>query len=304
MPNSGTTTVTISQKMIAAKANQRQPCSGSGCVFSPCHAPRRSVRLAQQQALHEDQWRGDRNDHDDDHGHEVVGRHAELVGELVEIGREHQHVLRVAQHQRQAEQFEAEEEHQHAGEQNRRQDHRQADIDRDLERIGAGNARGFLQIGAKPAQRGGAVKIDVRHMGEAGDHDQREQRIQIPRHEAEHVLGQSRKNADRADGDDVAEGDHHRRDENRDQQQGSRYRLPGTSVRTIKKASKAPSGTAIVTMPVQIDQRGPERLPEVVIGEDEGISRESRSSPSGRRTARSGSSGRRPATAASPRQSW
>ena len=35
MPNIGTTTVTHSQTMMAAKANQRQPCSRKACVFKP-----------------------------------------------------------------------------------------------------------------------------------------------------------------------------------------------------------------------------------------------------------------------------
>ena len=35
MPNSGTTTVTPSHRMIVAKANQRHLCSRSGWVFSP-----------------------------------------------------------------------------------------------------------------------------------------------------------------------------------------------------------------------------------------------------------------------------
>ncbi len=134
-----------------------------------------ALRLLQQLPLHEHERRRDRDDGHDHDRHELIGRHAELVGELVEIGREHQHVLRIAQHERQAEQLEAEEEHQHAGEQDRGQHHRQADVDRDPQRIGADRARRLLDVAAEPAQRRRGVEIDVRHMGEPGDRDQRGQ---------------------------------------------------------------------------------------------------------------------------------
>ena len=113
MPASGITTVTVNHSTMARKAGQRQRPSGNGAMFSPL--PRTddvALRVPQQAALQIDQRRRDGDDDDHDHGHQLVGRHAELVGELVEIGREHQHALRIAEHQRQAEQFEAEEEHQ------------------------------------------------------------------------------------------------------------------------------------------------------------------------------------------------
>ena len=158
------------QNTIAAKAGQRQRASLSGCGAQSLAAHRDvALRLPQQHALHEHERRGHRDDDDHDHRHELIGRHAELVGELEQVGREHQHALRIAEHQRQAEQLEAEEEHQHAGKQDGRQNHRQADVDRDLPRIGADDARGFLEIAAEAAQRRRGVEIDVRHMGEAGD---------------------------------------------------------------------------------------------------------------------------------------
>ena len=130
MPDSGTTTVTTNQQHDRDEAGQRQHAEPQRPGLQPLAAHRDiALRLPQQQPLHEDKRRGDGDDHHHDHGHELIGRHAELVGELVEIGREHQHALRIAEHQRQAEQFEAEEEHQHAGKQDRRQHHRQADVD-------------------------------------------------------------------------------------------------------------------------------------------------------------------------------
>ncbi len=179
-----------------------------------------ALRLLQQLPLHEHQRRGDRHDGHDDDRHELVGRHAELVGELVEIGRQHQHVLRIAQHQRQAEQFEAEEEDQHAREHDGGEHHRQADVDGDPQRMGAHRARRLFDVAAEPAQRGGRVEIDVRHMGEPGDRDQRWQRIEVPRHETEQALRECGKDADWTERHHVAEGQHDRRDENRNQDHG------------------------------------------------------------------------------------
>jgi hypothetical protein len=54
-----------------------------------------TLRLTQQQTLHENQRRGDGNDRNDDDSHQLVRRDAELVGELVEVCGQDEHVLRV-----------------------------------------------------------------------------------------------------------------------------------------------------------------------------------------------------------------
>ena len=59
----------------------------------------------------------------------------------------------------------------------------------------------------------------MRDMGEPRDHDQRQQRIEIPRHKADEVLGKRREDPDRTDCHDITERDHHRRDEDRNQYQ-------------------------------------------------------------------------------------
>ena len=58
---------------------------------------------------------------------------------------------------------------------------------------------------------------------------------------------------------------------------GSSHSRPGTSVRTIRNASTAPSGTAITVMPDGDQQRGAERRPEIRIAEDEGVGAETQS---------------------------
>ena len=177
-----------------AKAGQRQRAEPERRLLEPLAAHRDvALRLAQQPPLQEHERRRHGDDRHHHHRHQLIGRHAELVGELVEVGREHQQALRVAEHERQAEQFEAEEEHQHAGEQDRRQHHRQAHVDRDLQRVGAGDARGLLEVGAEPAQRRRRVEVDVRHVGQAGDDDERGERVEVPRHEADQRLDRGRK---------------------------------------------------------------------------------------------------------------
>jgi hypothetical protein len=102
--------------------------------------------IPQQEALQHDQREGHRDDANRHRRHQVIRRRAELVGELVEVGGENEVALGVAQHQRQAEDLEAEEEDEHAGEQERRRDHRQADVAGDLERRRAGHPRRFLDV--------------------------------------------------------------------------------------------------------------------------------------------------------------
>ena len=135
--------------------------------------------------------------------------------------------FRVAEHQRQTEQFEAEEEHQHARIQQGRHRHRQADMQRHLQRVGADHARGFFHIGTETLQRRRRIQIDVRHVRQAGDDRDAGQRIDIPRHGADQVLCPQRVETDRSHRDDVAEREHHRRNEDRDQHQHFDHALSG-----------------------------------------------------------------------------
>ena len=115
MPEIGTKTVKSSHSATIANATHRHAPSGSA-VWRARLALHRDelVGALQQPALQQHQRQRDRDDAHRDRRHQVIRRHAELVGELVQIGREHQVAFRIAEHQRQAEHFEAEEEHQHA----------------------------------------------------------------------------------------------------------------------------------------------------------------------------------------------
>ena len=107
----------ISAKRQPAPEPSRKRLDPAG----PCRASRRSGRhRAAGGAAAQTSGAAIRHDHDHDHRHQLIARRAEFVGQLVEIGGEHQALRRIAQHQRQTEQLEAEEENQHAGECDRR----------------------------------------------------------------------------------------------------------------------------------------------------------------------------------------
>ena len=146
----GIATVTVNHSTIATNAGQRQTPSLRRRRAEALGAHRdMALRLLQQLTLHGDQRHGDRDDDDGHHRHELIRRHRQLVGELEEIGREHEHVLRIAEHERQAEQLETEKEHQHAGKQDGGRRHRQTDVDRHPQRIRAGRARRLLEVAAE-----------------------------------------------------------------------------------------------------------------------------------------------------------
>ena len=177
------------------------------------------ARVLQQVALQQHQRERDGDDADRDRGHQMVRRRAELVRELVEVRRQHQVAFRIAQHERQAEELEAQEEDEHRGEQQRRHDERQADRRRDAKRRGAGDTRGLLDVGAQALQRRRRVDVDVRHVREPGDHADRHERVDAPGRAAEEVRRPDGVEPDGTGGDDVAEGEHHRRDEARHEDQ-------------------------------------------------------------------------------------
>ena len=176
----------------------------------------------EQPALYHHQRHGHHHQADGDGGHQVVRRRTELVGQLVQIGRQHQVAFRIAQHQHQAEHFEAEEEHQHAGIRQRRHDHRQRHIQHHLDRRGAGHAGRFLDVRTQAFQRRRGIQVDVRHVRQAGDDDDAGEGIDIPGHEAEQLLGPDRVKAHRPHRHHVAKAHHHRRDEDRHQQHAAR----------------------------------------------------------------------------------
>src|SRR5664280_1941064 len=160
--------------------------------------------VAQQEALQHHQRKRHGDDADRDRRHEVIGRRAELVGELEEIGREDEVAFRVAEHQRQAEDLEAEEEHEHAREEEGRRHHGQADVARDLERRRAGHAGGFFHVRAQALQRRRRIEVDVRYVRQAGDHGDAGERIDVPRHAADQLLRPHRIETDRAGRHDIA----------------------------------------------------------------------------------------------------
>ena len=59
-----------------------------------------ALRGPQQQTLDKDQRQGHGNDHHHHHRHQLIGRHTQLVGEFIKIGRQHQQALRIAKDQR------------------------------------------------------------------------------------------------------------------------------------------------------------------------------------------------------------
>ena len=166
-PASGRNTVTVSQSRIKPSA-EPPPATETQRARLRALAAHSHVTLghAQQKALQIDQRQGHHADGDDHHRHELIGRRAEQVGQLEQIGREHQHVGGIAEDQRQAEQFEAEEEDQHAAVDQRRPGERQAHRERDPPGRRTDDARGLLQFGVQLTQRGGGEQIDVRHMRE------------------------------------------------------------------------------------------------------------------------------------------
>ena len=204
---------------MQASASQRQRPSRSGRgLAAPAAHGDVALGHAQQMTLKEDQrqrHQGDRHHH---HGHELIRRRAQDIRQLEQIGGQHQHVGGIADDERQPEQLESEEEDQHAAVDQRRPDQRQADGQRDAPWRGAQDARLLFQLEVELAQRSRRKQIDVRHMGEARDDDQAGQRVQIPGHETDQALDRQRREADRADGNHIAERDHDRRQHDRHQQ--------------------------------------------------------------------------------------
>ena len=67
-------------------------------------------------------------EHDGDHSHQLIGRHAEQRRQLVDVGRQHHDAVWIAEHQRHAEGLEAEQEIERCGEHDRGQHHRKRDV--------------------------------------------------------------------------------------------------------------------------------------------------------------------------------
>ena len=144
---------------------------------------------------------------------------AEHVDRRRAVGRaQHQVPLGVAQHQRQPEELEAEEEHQYAAVEHGRHDHGEADAGCHPQGAGAGHPRRLLNVGAEASQRRRGVEVDVRDVGQPGDHDDAGHRVEVPRHRAEQLLCPDGDEADRTDRHGVAEAEHHGGDEYRDQE--------------------------------------------------------------------------------------
>ena len=111
----------------------------------------------------------------------------------------------------------------------------------------------------------------MRHVSEAGDDDQRPERVEIPRHEAENLLGQGRENADRPDRNDIAERDDDSRDENRNQQQRFEVLLARHIGAHHQEGEQGAERHGDRGHTAGDRDGGPEGLPEVVVGKDEGI---------------------------------
>ena len=125
----------------------------------------KAVGGAHQPPLEHHQRDGDADQHHRHRRHQMVGGGAELVGQLIEIGRQHHVALGVAQHQHQTEDFQTEEKEQHAGVKNGRPHHRQTHRGHHLQRRGADGARRLFHVRADAAQRRGDIEIRVRHVG-------------------------------------------------------------------------------------------------------------------------------------------
>jgi hypothetical protein len=155
----------------------------------------------------------------------MVGRRTKLVGQLVKIGRQNEVTFGVAEHQHQAEYLETQEEHQYTRIGQGRHDHWQRYIEHHLQRRSARHTRRFFHIGTEALQRGRCIQIYVRHMREArNDHDAGKG-VDIPGHKTNQVLHPGGVEAHWPHRYDVTETQHHRRHEDRHQQQ---RRNPGT----------------------------------------------------------------------------
>ncbi len=106
-------------------------------------------------------------------------------------------------------------------------------------------------------------------MGQAGDDGDAGERVDVPGHEPEQLLGPDRIEADRPGRDDVAEAEHHRRDEHRNQQQ----RLDPAAPRQVgpdhQEGEDAAERHRDQRHRAGDHERVLERVPEVVVGEDE-----------------------------------
>ena len=149
----------------------------------------------------------------------MIGRRAELVGQFIKIGGQHHIAFRVPQHQHQAEDFQAEKKQQYAGIEYGRPYHRQAHRGHDLQRRCANRSRRFFHIRTDAAQRGRDIEIGVWNVRQSGDRHDAEHRIDIPGHKADQLLDPLRKEAYRSRRHHVTKGQHHRRYENRHQNQ-------------------------------------------------------------------------------------
>ncbi len=229
------------------------------------------ARGLEQPALQQHQRKGHRDDAHRNRRHEVIGGRAELVGQLVQVGRQHEVALGIAEDQRQAEELEAQKEHQHRGVEQGGHGHRQADVERDAQRIGADHARRFLDVGAEALQRRRRIQVDVRHVGQAGDDRNAGQRIDVPRNVAEEVLGPQRIESDRPHGHDVAESEHHRRDEHRHEHQHLDDALAGQIGAGQEERERCAERQRDEHHPRGDDDRIEKRVPEVGVVEDEPI---------------------------------
>jgi hypothetical protein len=155
MPEIGTTIVNASQSATERERDPLPPAQGQQLLARRLALHRHEFAGGlEQPALHQHERERDRDDAHRDRRHQVIRRRAELVGELVQVGREHEVSLGVAEDEGQAEDLEAEEENQHRRIEKRRHRHRQAHVERDAQRIRADDARRFLDVGPQALQRG------------------------------------------------------------------------------------------------------------------------------------------------------
>ena len=236
------------------------------------------TRLAKQHGLHDEERRGNREHHHGNHRHVLNGRPAGHTGKRIEISGEHQQTLRIArrlaEHQRQPEQLEAEQEHQRAGGEDRRQHHRQAHIDRDVPRTGAGGARRVLDLAIEDAQRDHREQEDVWHMGEPASTMSagREYRLQGATPISSRTVLDT--NSDCCRDRRITESEHERRDKEQEQRDRLEPGTPGQVGARHQKAEDDAERNGNRSHAAGQEHRGPQGGPEPRVIEDQSIGAE------------------------------
>src|SRR5690606_20618636 len=126
----------------------------------------KAVGGTHQTALQHHQRNGHGDQNYGNRGHQVIGRDAQLVGQLVQVGGQDQVALGITQHQNQTKHFQAQEKQQYAGIENGRANHGQADRAHYLPRAGTGTTGGFFHVRSHAAQGGGNVQVGVWNVGQ------------------------------------------------------------------------------------------------------------------------------------------